>query len=53
MGISAQAEVSDVYYLDGALKDADVNEAAEFFTDRVTQRHETGSSKKEGSWIIE
>ena len=53
MGISAQAEVSDVYYLDGALKDADVNEAAEFFTDKVTQRHETGSSKKEGSWIIE
>ena len=53
MGIRAEAGVSDVYYLDGDFTDSDVNDAAGLFTDRVTQKHETGTGKKEGVWIIE
>ena len=53
LGVCAEVRVSDVYYLDGTFKDAEVDEIAGMLTDGVTQRHETGGSRKEGTWIIE
>ncbi len=53
-GIKAEMRVSDAYYMEGGLNDADVKEIAErLLADSLTQEYSTGTVAREGCWIIE
>ncbi len=53
-GLDAEARVSDVYYIDGAISEKDLTEIAEkLLTDSLTQEYSTKSAEKKGCWIIE
>ncbi len=53
-GIDADARVSDVYYIEGALSGQDVREIAEkLLTDSLTQEYKTEEAARKGCWIIE
>ncbi len=53
-GLEAEASVSDVYYIDGAISDGDVKEIAEkLLTDSLTQEYSTKNAEKKEFWIIE
>ncbi len=53
-GLNAEASVSDVYYIDGAMSDGDVAEIAErLLADSLTQEYSTGTAARKGFWIME